>query len=172
MTPILRSAALVLVALSVSACRISLGQSVGSRDSAELLQREDRLVAALGRVDSTVDTPLARWLLPHGLAEISGLALTPDQRLLAHGDEVGHIFEVDYRRGVIVKSFWVGAQPVHEDFEAIAVSGDRIFLLASNGKIYEFREGARRDACAIHAPRYQARQGVRIRRTGLRFPCE
>ena len=48
---------------------------------------------------------VARWILPHDLDELSGLALTPDGRLLAQGDERGKISEIDYRRGIIVKQF-------------------------------------------------------------------
>ena len=142
MKPLLRYAAVILVIVAGVGCRATRGQSSGSRDSAELAQRDARLTGALARAEAASDAPLARWLLPSGLGEISGLALTPDQRLLAHGDEAGRVFEVDYRRGAIVKSFWIGAQLVRDDFEAIAVSGNRIFLLASTGKIYEFKEGA------------------------------
>ena len=45
------------------------------------------------------------WKLPRRLAEISGLAMTMDNRLLAHNDEKGIIYEIDYRDGTIVKAF-------------------------------------------------------------------
>ena len=86
--------------------------------------------------------PIARWMLPRELNEISGLALTSDGRLLAHGDELGTIFEIDYRRGAVVKQFQIGKRPVAADFEAIAVAHDTIVLLASDGTLYSLREGA------------------------------
>ena len=62
--------------------------------------------AALRKSDK--DEPIARWLLPPELAEISGLALTPDGRLFAHNDETARITEIDYRRGTVIKHFSVG----------------------------------------------------------------
>ena len=45
------------------------------------------------------------WKLSSHLEEISGLAMTRDNRLLAHNDERGVIFEIDYQNGSIAKSF-------------------------------------------------------------------
>ena len=134
--------ALAGLVLAAGACDAARGPSSGARDSSALVERASQLTARLAQADTATDTPLARWVLPHALAEISGIALTPDQRLLAHDDEAGRIFEVDYRRGVIVKTFWVGTQILRDDFEAIAVVGNRIFLLASTGRLYAFAEGA------------------------------
>ena len=103
----------------------------------------DSSAADSSAVDSTAkDSAVARWVLPRDLDEISGLALTADGRLLAHGDERAQISEIDYRRGVIVKQFVVGAPTIKDDLEGIAVANGMVFLLASNGKLYEFREGA------------------------------
>jgi uncharacterized protein YjiK len=85
---------------------------------------------------------LARWVLPRELDEISGIALTADGRLLAHGDERAQISEIDYRRGVIVKQFVVGAPTLRADIEGITVAHGTVFLLSSKGVLYEFREGA------------------------------
>ena len=82
--------------------------------------------------------------LPTHLEEISGLAMTRDNRLLAHNDERGFIFEIDYRNGAIAKSFQLTdmKNPVASDFEGIATIGDQIYLVTSSGRIYECREGA------------------------------
>ena len=117
-----------------------------SIDSTELAQRAQRLTASLADADSDAapDAPLAQWVLPHFLHEISGLAFTSDGRMLTHGDQRGRVFEVDYRRGVVVKEFQLGhdSLPVKGDFEGITVVDDAVFLLESNGKLYEFKEGA------------------------------
>jgi hypothetical protein len=83
------------------------------------------------------------WALPRRLQEISGLAMTSDHRLLAHNDEVGVVFEIDYRDGSIVKEFQLAdmADPVADDFEGIAVADGRIYLVTSAGRLYECREG-------------------------------
>jgi uncharacterized protein YjiK len=92
--------------------------------------------------DSLVnDGALARWILPRDLDEISGITLTSDGRLLAHGDERAQISEIDYRRGIITKQFVVGRPTIKADIEGIASVNGTVFLLASNGTLYEFREG-------------------------------
>jgi uncharacterized protein YjiK len=92
--------------------------------------------------DLTKDAAI-RWKLPGRLKEISGLAMTADDRLLAHNDERGLVFEIDYRQGEIVKGFGLGAleSAARDDFEGIAIADDRVFLVTSIGRLYEFEEG-------------------------------
>ena len=84
------------------------------------------------------------WELPGRLREISGLATTDDYRLLAHNDEVGVVFEIDYRDGSIVKEFQLAntRDPVADDFEGIAVADGLVYLVTSAGRVYESPEGA------------------------------
>jgi len=118
----------------------SSGGSVDTAVSADTAESADST-----RADSLATTaegrPLAKWVLPRELDEISGIALTADGRLLAHGDERAQISEIDYRRGVIVKQFVVGAPTLRGDIEGIAVANGTAFLLTSKGVLYEFREG-------------------------------
>ena len=134
------SAWLLATLLAGSACEAQQRRAAPGMDSTELGEREARLERAIARPDS--GAAIARWLMPVALNEISGLALTADGRLLTHGDQRGQVFEIDYRRGVVVKEFALGQPTVHDDFEAIAVVGDTVVLLASNGTLYMFREGA------------------------------
>ena len=85
-----------------------------------------------------------QWKLPRRLQEISGLAMTRDNRLLAHNDEKGIIFEIDYQNGSIVKIFALTDlnKPVAGDFEGIAVTDEDMYLDTSSGRLYEFSEGA------------------------------
>jgi hypothetical protein len=87
--------------------------------------------------------PLYRVALPRDLAEVSGLAYTPDGRLFAHGDEQAVVYQIDLARGQPVKRFGIGREhPLRADFEDIEVIGDRVFLVTSAGEIVEGREGA------------------------------
>ena len=84
------------------------------------------------------------WKLPRRLAEVSGLAMTMDNRLLSHNDEKGVVYEIDYRNGSIVKAFQLAdiATPVADDFEGIATVDDQVYLVTSAGRLYECGEGA------------------------------
>jgi hypothetical protein len=84
-----------------------------------------------------------QWELPRRLREISGLAMTRDHRLIAHNDEAAVIFEIDYGNGDIVKEFRLAdvGDPVADDFEGIAVADGRIYLVTSDGRLYECSEG-------------------------------
>jgi uncharacterized protein YjiK len=81
--------------------------------------------------------------------------------VLAHGDEDGQVWEIDYRRGVLVKQFSLGERRVKGDFEGITIANGAVFMLASNGKLYEFREGAN-----------GAHVAYKIHDTGLKAECE
>lgn len=122
-------------ALIFSACR---GGDLSEAEAKELAERERRLAERIAANDSG---PLARWVLPSQLLEISGIAVTAEGKLLAHNDEQSIVYVIDPRRGVVLKQFTVGDKATRGDFEGIAVSGSEIFLLVSNGKIYRFREG-------------------------------
>lgn len=84
---------------------------------------------------------LQQWKLPKKLKEISGLALTPDERLFAVCDEKAIIYELDYLQGKIVKAFALGDPTIRGDFEGIAYLGDRFYLVTSNGRLYASAEG-------------------------------
>ena len=82
---------------------------------------------------------LIQYHLPKALREISGLALAVSGELLTHNDERAVIYRVDHTKGRILGSFRLGRDPVRDDFEGIAVSGQRVFLITSTGSLYETR---------------------------------
>ena len=138
------AARLLVLLLAGTGCRPRPGPPGGQSDSATVAGREARLSEVLSHTDSGTDRdkPVARWLLSPELNEISGLALTPDGRLLVNGDETARIWEIDYRRGTVVKRFEVGSEPMAADFEGATVADESVFLLTSGGRLYQFREGA------------------------------
>ena len=84
---------------------------------------------------------LQQWKLPKKLKELSGLALTPDDRLFTVTDEKAIVYELDYQQGEIVKAFSLGNPTVHADFEGIAILNDVFYLVTSKGRIYATAEG-------------------------------
>ena len=107
---------------------------------------------SLGSYELEAETA-AHWKLPGRLREISGLAMTKDGRLLAHNDERGIVYEIDFRDGSIEKAFQLAdtANPVAGDFEGIAAAGERIYLVTSSGRLYECTEGADRESVLFNA---------------------
>jgi len=141
-----------------TACREASRANAGEKQEAELTAREGRLAGALAADgDRTRGKPLARWILPPELREVSGLALTADGRLLAHDDEQGKVFVIDPRRGVLLKKFTLGDRGLRADFEGIATAQSDIYLLASNGTVYQFQEGA--DGAAVQYTQLDSRLG-------------
>jgi uncharacterized protein YjiK len=67
--------------------------------------------------------------------------MSDDGRLFCHDDESGVVYQLDYSTGEIVKQFSLGSGFVREDFEDIAIKKDTMYLVASNGTLFEFREG-------------------------------
>jgi uncharacterized protein YjiK len=154
-------ASLGLCLLAGSACHNRGNDLAELTHSQTAVARETRLEKALADHNAAVaGKPLAKWILPAPLREISGLALTKDGRMLAEGDEIGEIWEIDYRRGILVKHFFLG-EAVKGDFEGITVANDVVYLMASNGRISMFHEGGNNSHVAYS-----------VIETGLKKDCE
>jgi len=114
----------------------------------------------IGRFSLDADS-FQQWKLPKRLKEISGLALTPDDRLFAISDEQGIVYELDYNRGKIVKAFGVGSPVARDDFEGIAYLNGLIYVVSSTGRLYEMAEGSDGEHVSF-----------KVYRTGLGGICE
>jgi uncharacterized protein YjiK len=130
-------------------------RTIASVRAKQLAQR-----IALADANPNKVVPLAMWLMPPELNEISGLALTSRGTVLTHDDNVGRVYEIDPKTGILLKSFSLLDNP-KGDFEAITIVGSDIYLMASNGKLYKFNEGAD----GQHVP-------YTIHDTGLGKQCE
>ncbi len=89
--------------------------------------------------------PVVRFDLPGRLDEVSGLAYAPDGRLFAHDDERGRVHEIRPAERAVGAQFDLGRDLARDDFEGIAVVGERFFLVTSRGRLYETREGDDRE---------------------------
>ncbi len=81
--------------------------------------------------------PGTTFRLPTGLKEISGLETSANNTVFCHGDEYAIVYEVDIRTGSPLRVFAMGDPTVKADFEGIALLGERIYLVTSQGRIYE-----------------------------------
>ncbi len=110
-------------------------------DSASAASRITRLTSQVDDPRGRTDVPLAKWMMPRDMLEISGMVLTPDgNHVLTHGDENAHLVEIDWRSGLVTRRFGLGEQPVKGDFEGITRAGLDYYMLTSKGEIYQFRE--------------------------------
>ena len=111
------------------------------------------------------DGSLVQWALPDKLREISGLALTTDERLLAVTDEEAIIYELDYATGHLVKAFALGDPTIRGDFEGIAFLNGMVWLMTSDGALFATREGA--DGERVEYERYETDLGDKCELEGL-----
>ena len=145
----------------VGACRGTPQAKAAQVQAIEATRKQDfarRL--ALADANPTKPVPVAEWIMPPELREISGLALTSRGTVLTHDDNIGRVYEIDPKTGILLKGFSL-AGGVRGDFEAITIAGPDVYLLRSNGKIYKFKEGA--DASQVPYTMYD---------TGLGKQCE
>jgi uncharacterized protein YjiK len=149
------------LAPAVLACRETPeARAAQAREVAAI--RKDSLASRLALADAHPDkpVPVAEWIMPPELREISGLALTTRGTVLTHDDNVGRVYEIDPKTGILLKGFSLQGG-VRGDFEAITIAGTDVYLMRSNGKIYKFREGP--DASQVPYSMYD---------TGLGKQCE
>jgi uncharacterized protein YjiK len=134
----------VVTVVFALACRSSEGSRSLRGDSAELKARDAKLAQRMASTPGGIETgkPVARWILPRALTEISGIAMTSDGRLLTHDDEHGQITVIDPKRGAVLKRFVLGEAGTRGDFEGITVANGTIYVVVSNGNLLEFAEGA------------------------------
>ena len=103
--------------------------------------RKQALAVRMASLSANDAEPVAMWIMPPLLREISGLTLTSRGTVFTHDDNTGRVSEIDPKTGILKKSFsLLGNQK--EDFEAITIAGNDIYLMASDGKLFRFREGA------------------------------
>ena len=127
------------------------GSGEGKQETSEMKISQESTEA----MDDTAETEVGRLVLdrdnlelhtlPGELYEISGLAMSPDGRLFGHNDEYGVVYQIDPDSGGVVKRFTVGKAGLEDDFEGIAIVGERFYLVNSSGDLFEFREGADRE---------------------------
>ena len=126
----------------VAACRETPQARAAQVRGAEAT-RKQALARRLALADANPGkpVPVAQWIMPAELREISGLALTLRGTVLTHDDNVGRVYEIDPKTGILLKGFSL-AGGVRGDFEAITIAGTDVYLLQSKSKIYKFKEGA------------------------------
>ena len=99
----------------------------------------------IGCGDRVREEEEGRFALPRALTEVSGLAKASGNSVFAHNDEQAVIHELRISDGEKLRSFQLGAFGVAGDFEGVAVAGGRIYLVTSDGRIYDAAIGEHRE---------------------------
>ncbi|HWA07745.1 MAG TPA: SdiA-regulated domain-containing protein [Ignavibacteria bacterium] len=116
-------------------------EKITSENEQKIKENTPDGIGSLSDYDISSQSP-ERINLTSELLEISGITFTDDNRMFAHGDEDGDVYEIDPSSGKIIKTFHLGSLLVVKgDFEDIAYAKGKFYLVESNGKIYEFNEG-------------------------------
>ena len=170
----MRPAAGALLAAVMGAALVACSPMESPAGRARALDQRAREVAtraaeadSAARRGTPSEAPIALWILPYHYAEISGLSLTADGRLLALGDENSEIWEIDYRRGVVTKRFTVGDPAIQADFEGLVAVDKQLFLMDSKGRIYRTTEGA--DAAQVAYDEFDPGLGKECEFEGLSY---
>jgi uncharacterized protein YjiK len=132
------------------------------------LPKQTEEIAAIRGYDFS-SRKVPQFPLKKNLREASGLAFTPDGRLLCHSDEAAIVYEID-RTGAEIKHFRLGRPAVVQDFEGIAVKGDTVFLVTSKGLLFRCREGANAESVPFES--FQSGLDVRYNVEGLAYDPE
>ena len=82
------------------------------------------------------ESSVERVTLPKDLREISGLAVVGNA-LLAVADEKSRIYRISFADGLVEYVGALGDPALKGDFEGIAVAGENILLITSDGQLYQ-----------------------------------
>ncbi len=90
------------------------------------------------RLHYNMQAPALTIALPEELEEISGLSMTPDEsKLVAIQDEDGEIYIINKVTGEIERDYNFYKEG---DYEGVEMVGNSVFVVKSNGKIYEVHD--------------------------------
>ena len=154
----------------IAACRETPRAKAAEVQAVEATRKQElarRL--ALADANPAKSLPVAKWIMPPELREISGLTLTSRGTVLTHDDNIGRVYEVDPKTGILLKGFSLEGG-VRGDFEAITIAGSDIYLLESKGKIFKFKEGA--DASEVPYSVFDTRLGRECEFEGLAYEAD
>ena len=85
----------------------------------------------------TLDKPSEEWKMPKKLIEISGISVLNFPNILSVNDEEGKLYEYNLETKKVEGRYKFGKDG---DYEDLAVSGNTVYVLKSNGTIYQVND--------------------------------
>ena len=109
--------------------------------------------------------PERQFYLPESLTEVSGLTVASGDSVYAHDDNFAIVYEIDLTHERVVKAFALGNPTVKGDFEDITANHGHVYLLTSDGRIFEAPVGENRKRVLYNV--YDTGVGVHCETEGL-----
>ncbi|WP_462254198.1 SdiA-regulated domain-containing protein [Ekhidna sp.] len=134
-----------IITILLFALAISFNQSCTSPSFG---QRADSLFLVTDHVDFTYNlkVPNQKYFMPYVLEEISGLSFKQPNTILAIDDESGKMFEYNISEKNIIHSI---AFNKSGDYEGIEMVNNEVFVLKSDGDLFQFPYGENKQTKAI-----------------------
>jgi uncharacterized protein YjiK len=82
--------------------------------------------------------------LAPSLREASGLTPAGATSLFTHNDEYAIIYEINQTDGTVIRAFALGRPTLRGDFEGVAILAERLYLVSSDGRVFETAPAAHR----------------------------
>ncbi|MEH0158692.1 esterase-like activity of phytase family protein [Limibacter armeniacum] len=83
-----------------------------------------------------INAPTKKYNMPAELQEISGISYWKDDLIVCVQDELGYLFFYDLKAEEVVGKQKFGKP---DDYEGVAVRGDEVFVISSDGKLHRVR---------------------------------
>ncbi len=112
-----------------------------------------------------------QWYLPNAVKESSGLAMHGNM-LLLHDDETAMIYSVSKDMSSVTERVQLGDPIMEEDLEGIAVNGDTIYVMNSEGHVFVAEDALTETgtpAIASNVIRYDSELGQHCELEGLAY---
>ncbi|MFB9053466.1 SdiA-regulated domain-containing protein [Formosa undariae] len=84
-----------------------------------------------------LDKPSSEWEMPKKLVEISGISVLNFPNILSVNDEEGKLYEYNLETKEVEDHYKFGKDG---DYEDLAINGNTVYVLKSNGTIYEIND--------------------------------
>lgn len=121
------------------------------------------LLSTFCLLSACADETANGWVLPDGIAEVSGLAIDAAGQIYLHDDEIGRVYRFDAVTGQVTTVASLGSPALRGDFEGIALLNDDIWLITSKGELHLLKQARTLADAVIDSVAFK---------TGLKKTCE
>lgn len=154
-TGISRFVVLTVLLITTSYCHSSITDRVGEAGNLSATEKNPSMNSGTSNehetseiVSSAADLPYdmadpdKKYTLPKSLSEVSGLAYYRDNEILCVQDEKANVYTFNLEREDVTSTYDFGKKG---DYEDIALAGSTVYVIRSDGRIYEIDDFLSKD---------------------------